>query len=38
MLQPFATTNIVFDVIRVHGEIDRKFELLVVDGNNPQDM
>jgi hypothetical protein len=31
MLQPFVTTTIVFVVIGVCGEIDNKFELLVVD-------
>jgi hypothetical protein len=35
MLQPFATTTIVFAVIRMCGEIDSKFELLVADGNSP---
>jgi hypothetical protein len=29
MFQPFATTSIAFVVIRMHGEIDSKFELLV---------
>jgi hypothetical protein len=31
MLQPFAKTTIDFVVIGVHGDIDSKFELLVVD-------
>jgi hypothetical protein len=31
MLQPFTTTTIVFYVIGVCGEIDNKFELLIVD-------
>jgi hypothetical protein len=31
MLQPFTTTTIAFDVIGVRGEIDNKFELLIVD-------
>ncbi len=31
MFQPFTTTTIAFDVIGVCGEIDNKFEPLVVD-------
>jgi hypothetical protein len=31
MLQPFTRTIIAFDVTGVRGEIDNKFELLVVD-------
>ncbi len=31
MLQPFTTITIAFDVIGVCGEIDNKFELLVVN-------
>jgi hypothetical protein len=38
MFQPFVTTTIVFVVIEVCGEIDSKFELLVVDGNNPKNI
>ncbi len=38
MFQPFATTIIAFVVIGVHDEIDNKFELLVVDRNNPKDI
>jgi hypothetical protein len=38
MIQPFVTTTIVFVVIGVHGEIDIKFELLVVDRSNPKDI
>ncbi len=36
MLQPFTTTTIAFVVIGVRGEIDNKFELLVVDGSSPK--
>ncbi len=38
MLQPFATTTITFVIIGVCGEIDSKFELLVADGNNPENI
>jgi hypothetical protein len=38
MLQPFATTTITLVVIEVCGEIDSKFELLVVDENSPKDI
>jgi hypothetical protein len=38
MIQLFVTTTIVFVVIGVHGEIDIKFELLVVDRSNPKDI
>ncbi len=34
MLQQFATTTIVFVIIGVCGDINSKFELLVVDENN----
>ncbi len=38
MMQPFATTTIVFIVIRMHGEIDNKFELLIIDESSPKDI
>ncbi len=38
MLQPFATITIVFVVIGVRGEIDNKFELLVVDESSLEDI
>ncbi len=38
MFQPFATTTIAFVVIGVCGEIDSKFELLVTDGSNLEDI
>lgn len=38
MLQPFATTIIVFAIIGVCSEIDNKFELLVVDGSSTEDV
>jgi hypothetical protein len=38
MLQPFVTTTIAFVVIGVHGEINKIFELLVVDRNNLEDI
>jgi hypothetical protein len=38
MFQPFATTTIAFAVIGVRGEINSKFELLVADGNNPENI
>lgn len=38
MLQPFATTTIVFAIIGVRSKIDNKFELLVVDGSSPEDI
>jgi hypothetical protein len=31
MFQLFIITTIVFDVIGMHGEIDNKFELLVIN-------
>jgi hypothetical protein len=34
MPEPFTTITIAFVVIGVHGEIDSKFEILIVDGNN----
>jgi hypothetical protein len=38
MFQPFVTTTIAFVIIGVHGEIDNKFELLVADGSNPENI
>jgi hypothetical protein len=38
MLEPFAATTISFVVIGVCGEIDNKFELLVVDRSSPKDI
>jgi hypothetical protein len=38
MLQQFATTTIVFVIIGVCGDINSKFELLVVDENNLKDI
>jgi len=38
MLQPFATTTIVFVVIGVHGKIGNKFELLVANRSKPEDI
>jgi hypothetical protein len=38
MLQPFITTTITFVIIGVHGEIDGKFELLVVDETSLEDI
>ncbi len=38
MMQPFATTTIAFIVIRVHGEIDNKFEQLIIDESSPKDI
>jgi hypothetical protein len=38
MLQPFATTTIVFVVIGVHGKIGNKFELLVANRSKPKDI
>jgi hypothetical protein len=38
MLQPFVTMTIAFVVIGVCGEINGKFELLVVDGTSPKDI
>jgi hypothetical protein len=38
MLQLFVTMTITFVVIGVHGEIDGKFELLVVDGTSLEDI
>jgi hypothetical protein len=38
MFQPFTITTIVFVVIKVRGEIDSKFELLVANGSNLEDI
>jgi hypothetical protein len=38
MMQPFVTTTITFVVIKVHGEIDNKFELLIIDESSPKDI
>jgi hypothetical protein len=38
MLKPFVTMTITFVVIGVHGEIDGKFELLVIDGTSLEDI
>jgi hypothetical protein len=38
MLKPFTTIMIAFVIIGVCGEIDSKFELLLVDGNNLEDI
>ncbi len=38
MFQPLATTTIAFVFIGMHGEIDGKFELLVTNGSNPEDI
>jgi hypothetical protein len=38
MLKPFVITTIVFIVIGVHGEIDNKFELLVPNRTNLEDI
>jgi len=38
MFQPFAITTIVFVVIKVRGEIDSKFELLVANRSNLEDI
>jgi hypothetical protein len=38
MLQPFVTTTITFVVIGMCGEINGKFEFLVVDGTSPKDI
>jgi hypothetical protein len=38
MLQPFAITTIAFIVFGIHGEIDSKFELMVVNRSNPKDI
>ncbi len=38
MFQPFATTMIAFVVIRMCGEINSKFEILLVDRSNPKDI
>jgi hypothetical protein len=38
ILQPFATTTIVFVIIRMPSEIDSKFELLVANGSSPKDI
>ena len=38
MLQPFATSTLVVTVIGVRGEVDQKFELLVADGHDAEDI
>jgi hypothetical protein len=38
MLQPFATYTFVVTVIGVRGEVDQKFELLVADGHDVEDI
>ncbi len=38
MLQPFATTTIVFVVIGMHGKIGNKFELLVANRSELEDI
>ena len=38
MLQPFVTSTLVVTVIGVRGEVDRKFELLVADGHDAEDI
>jgi hypothetical protein len=38
MFQPFPTTTIVFVVIGMCGEIDSKFELLVVNWSSQEDI
>jgi hypothetical protein len=38
MLQPFTTMTIAFAIIGIRGEIDGKYELLVVDGTLPKDI
>ncbi len=38
MLQPFATSTLVITVIGVRGEVDQKFELLVADGHDAEDI
>jgi hypothetical protein len=38
MIQPFTTTTIDFVVIGMHGEIDNKFEILVANGSNPENI
>ena len=38
MLQPFATSTLVDTVIGVRGEINKKIELLVVDGHDVEDI
>ncbi len=38
MLQPFATSTLVIIVIVVRGEVDQKFELLVVDIHDAEDI
>jgi len=38
VFQPFATTTIDFVVIRVHGEINNKSNILVADRSSPEDI
>ncbi len=38
MFQPIATITIDFAIIKVHGEINSKFELPVADRNSPKDI
>jgi hypothetical protein len=38
ILQPFATSTLVVNVIGVRGEVDQKFELLVADGHDAKDI
>ena len=38
MLQPFVTSTLVVTVIGVRGEVDQKFELLVADGHDAEDI
>ena len=38
MLQPFATSTLAITVIGVRGEVDQKFELLVVDIHDAEDI
>ena len=38
MLQPFATSTLAVTVIGVRGEVDQKFEILVADGYDAEDI
>ena len=38
MLQPFVTSTLVVTVIGVREEVNQKFELLVADGHDAEDM
>jgi hypothetical protein len=38
MLQPFVTYTLVVTVIGVRGEVDQKFELLVADRHDVEDI